>query len=64
MSTGEKTLRDYTIFKCPNCGQTCEVGLFCSCENPVNFNILEERRGRGLICVGYTDTDGNIWRFR
>lgn len=58
------TDKDFTIFKCPNCGQTCEVGLLCSCENPVNFNILEDRRGKGLICVGYTDKEGNIWRFR
>lgn len=55
---------DITIFKCPNCGNTCELGKPCSCEAGINFNVLEERRGRGLICVGYTDAHGNMYRFR
>lgn len=55
---------DFTIFKCPNCGKTCEVGIFCTCENPVIFNVFEERRGKGFVVVGYKDKKGNVWRFR
>lgn len=56
--------RDFTIFKCPNCGITLEPCIACSCEEKTNFNVFEERKGRGLICVAYTDKKGNIWRFR
>lgn len=55
---------DIVIFKCPYCGVTCEPGVACSCSYKTNFNVLEERRGKGLIVVGYTDAKGNIWRFR
>lgn len=55
---------DPTIFKCPYCGRTCEVGIACTCEEKTNFNVLEERSGKGLIVVAYTDKKGNIWRFR
>lgn len=56
--------QDIVIFKCPYCGVTCEPGIPCKCSAKTNFNVLEERRGKGLIVVGYTDEKGNIWRFR
>lgn len=59
-----KKYQDIIIFKCPYCGKTCEVGIACSCKDKTNFNVLEERTGKGLICVGYTDASGNIYRFR
>lgn len=59
-----KTQQDIIILKCPSCGITCEPGIPCKCDYKTNFNILEERKGKGLVVVGYTDKDGNIWRFR
>lgn len=60
----EKATKDFAIFKCPECGRTCEIGLPCECGSGINFNILEQRRGHGLICVGYSDKNGNLFRFR
>lgn len=56
--------KDITIFKYPDCGRTCEIGFPCECGSGINFNVLEERRGLGLICVGYSDKRGYIYRFR
>lgn len=55
---------DATIFKCPYCGLTCKPRIPCKCDEKTNFNVLEERQGKGLIVIGYTDKKGNIWRFR
>lgn len=60
----KQIIKDPNVFKCPDCGRTCEIGLPCSCGSGINFNVLEERRGRGLICVGYSDKKGNIFRVR
>ncbi len=55
---------DITIFRCPNCGKVCKINCQCSCDNPVTYNIIEHRNGRGKIVVGYTDKNGNVRRFR